>query len=74
MVLCVGGIKGMTLCIDHQEFKCYACFGLNLVGALSPEAPFVILHQNNGCLHFYPFCVICDIFYIEKFNFVSFLI
>jgi len=66
MVLCVGWIKGLTLCIDHQESKCYASFGPNLVGALSPEAPFVILHLNNGCLNFNPFCVICDILYTEN--------
>jgi len=66
MVLHVGWIKGMILYIDHQECQCYACFGLYLVGALSAEVPFVILHQNNGCLHFNTFCVICDILYIEN--------
>ena len=41
-------------------------FGLYLLGALSAEVPFVILHQDNGCFHFNPFCVICDILYIEN--------
>jgi hypothetical protein len=56
----------MTLCIDHEESICYACFGLKLVGVLSPEVPFVIIYQNIGCLYFNPFCVICDILYIEN--------
>jgi len=66
MVLFVGWIKGMVPYIDHQEAKCYACFALYLVGAMSPETLFVIFHHNNICFHFNPFCVICDILYIEN--------
>jgi len=57
------------LLVGLKEWYCMlmlCMFGLYLVGALSAEVPFVILHQNNGCLHFNTFCVICDILYIEN--------